>query len=206
MKPVKNLAIVFLMAISSVTALSQKSATAITYNTAVPLSRLNEYTGEMSWGGLGVEFKHFTSSDLTIGASLGWNVFSQLVRNETIQLNQGAVSGTNVRSVNSFPILANLNYFLGTRGDEIRPFIGMNAGLYFINRRFEIGVTALEKSNWHFGIAPEAGFWVPSSGGFFVVVTGRFNYAFEGGETFLNQKNDYAYWGVNIGLGWSYEL
>ena len=197
---------ILLLAAASETGFSQRTASALTYNMAFPMSRLNAYTREMSWRGLGFEFKQFMQKDLTVGVSLGWNIFAQLSRNETIQLTQGAVSGTNVRSVNAFPILANLDYFFGSRGEEIRPFIGINAGMYSIKRRFEIGVTAFEQSNWHFGIAPEAGFWVPLDRDLFLVVTGRYNYAFEAGETFLKEKNDYAYWGLNIGFGWSYNL
>jgi len=185
---------------------SQDMTTAITYNTAFPVGNLHKFTDEMSWRGIGLEFRDMKNADFGYGLVTGWNVFSQLGRGETIEFDNAAISGTNVRSVNSFPILLNANYFFGQRG-EVRPFLGLNAGTYYISRQFDIGTTSFFEDNWHFGLAPEGGFWVPVDRRTFIIFSGRYNYAFSAGETYLKGASTaYAYWGFNIGVGYSYDL
>jgi hypothetical protein len=185
---------------------SQDMTTAVTYNTAFPVGNLANFTSEMSWRGLGLEFRNVKGQNMSWGFVTGWNVFSELGRGETIHFDNADIYGTNVRSVNVFPLLLGADYFLGSRG-EVRPFLGVNAGMYYISRQFDIGVTSLWEDNWHFGVAPEGGFWVPVDRRTFVIFGARYNYAFSTGETYLLQDNNaYGYWGFNIGFGYSYDL
>jgi hypothetical protein len=185
---------------------SQDMTTAVTYNTAFPVGNLAGFTSEMSWRGLGLEFRDMKGQNMAFGFQTGWNVFSELAEHQTIEFDNAAISGTNVRSVNVFPILLNGDYFVGNKG-EVRPFLGVSTGMYYISRQFDIGTVSFFEDHWHFGLAPEGGFWVPVDRRTFIVFTTRYNVAFSTGDTYLKQDNNqYSYWGFNIGFGYSYDL
>jgi outer membrane protein W len=174
----------------------------ITWNMGFTTGRMAQFTDETSFSGFGVEFRRFTNDNVSFGGSFSWNVWSELT-GETITFNQGAVSGTQVRYVNSFPLMLNAHYHLGHKADDFRPFFGLNAGTYYILQRLEIGTLALDNDNWHFGLAPEAGFLMGISRGTYIIGTVRYNYAFDSGESLAGKDdNSYSYWGVNIGISW----
>jgi outer membrane protein W len=197
------LAIVAAVVLLTTTASAQKQLlSGLSWNMGFPNGRMAQFVDESSFSGFGVEFRRFTSDNTSFGGSFSWNVWSQLT-NETIQLNNGAVSGTQVRYINSFPLFLNAHYYLGHKSDDFRPFFGVNVGTYYILQRLEIGVWAFDNDNWHFGLAPEAGLLIGISRGTYLTGTLRYNYAFDSGTT-LGGKDDnsFAYWGVNIGISW----
>ena len=197
------LAIIAAVVLLTTTASAQKQLlSGITWNIGFPSGRMGDFLEETSLSGFGVEFSRFTSDNVAFGASFSWNVWSEL-SNQTIQLNNGAVSGTQVRYVNSFPLFLNAHYYLGHKADDFRPFFGLNVGTYYILQRLEIGVYAFDNDNWHFGVAPEAGFLFGIARGTYLTGTLRYNYAFDSGST-LGGKDDnsFSYWGVNVGISW----
>ncbi len=98
----------------------------ITWNIAMPAGNLSNFLDKTSFGGFGFETHYFMSDEFALGGSISWNYWSEMT-GETIPLKQGALSGTQIRYVNSIPLLLNATYYLGGRRDEIRPFLGLNA-------------------------------------------------------------------------------
>ena len=100
---------------------------------------------------------------ITLGLSFGWNIFDEKSY-EPIDLDYGAASGTitgtQVRTINSFPILVGFDHYFGKQND-MRTFIGVNTGVYYILQRLNIGVYQIDNDNWHFGLAPEGGVVMP---------------------------------------------
>ncbi len=80
-------------------------------------------------------------------------------------------------------------------------YLGAGLGAYYVIQRFEIGVVALEEDNWHFGVAPEAGFLFPM-GDALAIINTRFNYAFDAGEHIGGDLRDWMYWNVNVGYAY----
>jgi hypothetical protein len=77
-------------------------------------------------------------------------------------------------------------------------------GTYYTIQRFEIGVIALEETNWHFGGYPEVGIHFPLEE-MDIIVNGRYNIAFDSGESISSDSAKWTYWGINVGLayrGW----
>jgi hypothetical protein len=46
-------------------------------------------------------------------------------------------------------------YFVKRKG--IRPYIGLNAGGFYMLQRFDIGIHSFQEDEWQWGIAPEIG-------------------------------------------------
>jgi hypothetical protein len=185
---------------------SAQSLGSITYDMSFPSDNLSDFIDETSFKGFGIEGRWFQSKNLSFGISFAWTVFDQRV-DDPIQITQdgvnGTVSGTQIRVVNSLPILATAHYYTGKRRDKFRFYFGTGAGMYYIGQRLEIGLVAFESNNWHFGLAPEVGVLLNFSRELTMILNTKYNYAFSAGETLGGgDDNTYAYWGINVGFVW----
>ncbi len=158
---------------------------------------------DFSFRGIGIEARYLPErgAKYSFGFNFAWNVLNE--RNDfgternTISLPNADITGAQLRYFNSIPLLANASYYFGERGG-IRPYVAVNAGTYYIERRVEIGVSAITEDNWHFGWAPEVGLVVPLGRPEIALLTTiRYNWAFSAGGT-----GDQKYWGFNIGLAY----
>jgi opacity protein-like surface antigen len=180
---------------------AQDNVTSITYQPSVPSGDLEEYIAKTSWLGWGIEGRHFRSptSHFTLGFSFAWHVFDDRLTGTT-QIEQGAITGTQRRYVNSLPFLLTGNYYLSRKG-QFKTYIGAGAGAYYIVQRLDIGVWKKEESNWHFGVEAEVGTQFPL-GDIEGVVGIRYHYAFAAGETISGVERDYQYATVVVGLAY----
>ena len=165
------------------------------YGFAVPTGNTKDYTNEFSWRNFGVEGRRINEArTMSIGLSASWNVFFEKTTATSTLLNvPGHITGTQYRSINSFPILINAHHYFG-RPYRARPFIGINVGAYIMEVRDEIGLVALSETNVHFGGAPEIGFTVPR-GHQIWFVNGRFNATTRAGS--VPEQN---YFTVSLGV------
>jgi len=187
------------------TSVFAQSFGSITYNVAVPTDKLSNYIDQVSWRGFGLEGRWFQSSNLSFGVSFGWNVFDERA-NDVIQVADGgiggSVSGTQLRYVNSFPMMATGHFYIGKKRETLRLYFGTGVGTYYIKQRLEIGLVAFESDNWHFGLAPEAGVLIKLSRDATMIFDVKYNYAFSSGEALGGGDNDVQYWGFNLGFAW----
>ena len=158
---------------------------------------------DYSFRGLGIEARYVPSRDAnySFGFNVGWNVLNEKndfgTERNTISLPNADVSGTQLRYVNTVPLMGNASYYFGDRGG-IRPYVGVNAGTYYIERRVDIGVSAIVDDAWHFGWAPEVGLVVPLGRPEVALLTTiRYNWAFSAGGS-----GDQKFWGFNIGIAY----
>ena len=194
----KNIFILIMILGLSANLFAQRGYGGITWNIASPAEETKDYIDEVSYRGFGIEFRTFLTNHISFGGQTGWNIMDQRI-DGTIELENGAITGTQVRHLNAFPILLNLSFHLGSPRAAIRPYVGLNAGTYFIIQRFELGINALEQNNWHLGVAPEAGILFPTD--YLTVVTSlKYNRAFEAGTSITGEAKGYDYWGFNIGF------
>jgi hypothetical protein len=56
--------------------------------------------------------------------------------------------------------MLNSHIYIGGE-DCFRPYVGINAGGYYVWERFEMGLIVLEDKGMRWGVAPEAGFTIP---------------------------------------------
>jgi hypothetical protein len=197
------IAIAMLVLIGSWSSASaQDNITMITYQPSVAVGDLEDFIGETSWIGWGLEGRRFRdpTSKLTMGFSFAWNVFDERFTGTT-DFDQGAVTGTQRRWVNSLPFLITGDYYLN-RKSGFKPYVGVGAGAYYIVQRIDIGVFKREVTNWHFGVEGEAGFQFPL-GDIEGVVAARYNYAFAAGDALYGDPVDITYVSAIVGLAYT---
>ncbi|HMK39584.1 MAG TPA: OmpW family outer membrane protein [Bacteroidota bacterium] len=199
---VKILKTLVLAALLTATAMGQNQMSGITWNMGFPTGRMADFMDKTSFSGFGIDFNRFVGDNTSVGVSFSWNYWSEL-NSDIINLNNGAVSGTQVRYYNSFAMLLNARYYLSEKNSDFRPYAGINAGTYYITQRLDIGVYSFQNDHWHFGLAPEAGFLMEVSRGTYLNANFRYNYAVKSGTTYSGQDNTLAYWGINVGLDWA---
>ena len=157
------------------------------------------FVEDFSFRGVGFEGRYFPRNrdNLSFGIATSWNVLNEEIRGETVSL-PGAdlTADTQLRTVNAFPILATSHLYFGERGG-VRPYVGVGAGAYFIERRAELSIIAVDSGNWHFGWAPEAGIAVPLHRDLVLLGNARYNWAFSSGES-----GDQQYWSFGLGLAY----
>ncbi len=172
-----------------------------TYGAAVPTSDTKSFTDQSaSWRNFGVEGRRALDDHFALGFSVGWNVFDDKTT-ETASFDGIDVTGTQFRYVNSFPLLLTAHYYIGRRiaayRSGVRAFVGAGVGAYVIENRVDIGLFSLSKTNWHPGVAPEAGLVWKASGPWALSLSGRYNYAAESNDV------KHAYWTFSAGIAWS---
>ncbi|MCL7926533.1 MAG: porin family protein [marine benthic group bacterium] len=174
----------------------------ITYNmsatASLPGSSDSDVTfvDDFSFRGIGLEARYVPNrgGNLSYGFSGSWNVLNEKT-DEVVNLPGAAIGGTQLRYFNSVPLLVNAHYYFGSRGG-IRPYAGINAGTYWIERRVDIGISSIKDDNWHFGWAPELGVIVPlGRPEVALIANARYNWAFSAGGS-----GDQKYWGFNVGF------
>lgn len=185
---------------------SAQSLGNMTYNMSFPTGKLSDYIDKPSFKGFGMEGRWFSNKNISFGLSFAWTVYDQRVTDPIQIVNEGlsgTISGTQIRIVNSLPILATAHYYVGKRRDQFRFYFGTGAGMYYIKQRLEIGLVAFESDNWHFGLAPEAGVLISLNRDFTMIFNAKYNYAFSAGKPLGGgDDNTYAYWGINVGFVW----
>jgi len=199
--------IIAVIAIVSCTSFAQELLTNVTWNFGIPVSKMSEFTQDMTWRGFTIAGRRFLDKYNSVGLTFGWNIFDEKSYdpiNISGKNGSGTISGTQVRSVNSFPMLVGIHHHYGKR-DDMRAFVGLNTGMYYILQRLDMGVYRIDNDNWHFGVAPEAGLIIPFDGdktAFYF--GGRYNYAFDSGTALGgNENNFYSYWELNVGFAFS---
>lgn len=170
--------------------------TAVTYNMAVPFSSTQEFTGDFSPLGIGVDVRYKLRTDVSVGAAFAWQEFD-VKTDEVVELDNAAFQGTQFRWTNTIPILVNAHYYVTQLSDRVQPFVGLHLGAYWLGRRVDVGVYTVDQSTWHFGMAPEIGVAF-SVGRFLPVLMVRYNYAFSSADT-----GDQSFLNFNLGLAFN---
>ncbi len=189
----------FVLLVSSPAARAQDWFGAATWQVSFPTSDTKNFVDAVSFRGVGLDFRKVVRPATTAGLALGWNVFHQRVTG-TYEIKNGAVTGTQDRYINSFPIMAGVHRYFGERGGP-RPYVGLNAGAMVIIRTFAVGVFSTEEDSWDWGVAPEVGVIIPTQTGAALMINGRYNWSFTH-QNLLDQDEDLTYWGINVGFVW----
>ncbi len=169
------------------------------YNTVQASGDAEQFAGGWSWRGGSFGGRRMVRDNTSVGFWAGWHVMYE-VSNETVSFlgeNRGLdVTGVQYRYINAFPIMLNAHWYGGTTG-RLRPYVGLNAGTYFIERRLEVGLVAFDDDNWHFGLAPEVGVTFPLGWNARGLFNARFNWAASAGGS-----GDITYWNLGFGVAW----
>lgn len=175
---------------------------ALTYSVSVPSGDTKDIIGDISWRGMGLDYRYMVQKNLSVGLYFGWNTMYERVTGQT-ELNTdppGTIYGTQDNTINSFPIMVSAHYYLGER-KQLRPYIGLNAGGSIMLQQKAIGIFEWNNDQWQWGIAPEAGVAIPVERDFGLLINGKYNMLFTGQDAIGTDVNN-AYWSINVGFIW----
>jgi hypothetical protein len=168
----------------------------VSYQFSIPLGNTATYTPPVSWRGIGLDVATFIQRDLAVGLAFGWNVFFDNTTS-TISFNNTRITGNQDRALNVWPTLVNARWFPKLSSNrDIQPYIGANIGGYIIEQYLAIGLTAVQETHYHFGLAPEIGVFFQQPFGA-VFLNARYNMAFASGGVPFQQ-----FLSLNLGYAW----
>jgi hypothetical protein len=166
----------------------------LTYDLSFPTHDTYRHVQNVSMAGFGLDARQMLSEQTSFGVSFHWNAFKDN-RLEQVDNGKGSFISIDDRSLESFPLLMSTHFYFFSEADMIRPYIGTNVGTYYIIRRQNIdGVRRVDK-NWHLGIAPDIGVMIEFIQDIYLMLTVRYNYAFEAGALPAQ-----SYWGIVFGF------
>jgi outer membrane protein len=90
-------------------------ATSVHYSFGLPTGDLKDFTDNTSFRGIVFDAKKLQSEQFSIGFSLGWQVFKDRLEG-TFSEEGRDITGTQVRYVNTLPIMVTGHYHLGEPG------------------------------------------------------------------------------------------
>jgi hypothetical protein len=191
-----------LIASSNASAIEGEKLTAVSWNVGLATEDMKTFVDNTSMRGFGLQGRWFVRSRLSLGLLWEWQVFDYSTK-EAIETSGITVSGQQYRYVNAFPFLATAHLYLGRPG-ATRLYVGGGAGAYYIMKRLEIGLVAIDDDNWHWGVAPEAGLLLPIGdmyGHQNLMVAGKLNFAVG-----TDDSIDFTWYEVVLGITWNPEF
>jgi hypothetical protein len=188
----KIICAVLLVLLTAAPAIGQDMMPYITYTIGIPTGDFGDWLGETSYYGFEVGARNFTNNNFAWGFATGWNSFSEKTSGTT-QVESGAITGTRIREMQTFPLLVSAHYYFGRR-NKVRPYVGLNTGVYFISQSSSLGVYADTDTDAHFGLTPELGVNIPV-GDYGLMLNAKYAYAFEGSGNMA-----FSWLAINIGF------
>ena len=163
-----------------------------TWGMSIADGTTHDYISETSFRNFGLEGRKFIAPKTSIGLSLNWTVLNEETT-EATKIPGGAISGTQFRYINAFPLLVTAHKYFGD-DEKLMFFVGAGVGAYAVERRTEIGLFAVDTDTWHFGLAPEVGLLMPLGWRAKGFLNARYHLTSEA-EGF-----DYQWWDIRIGI------
>lgn len=178
----------------------QENFWGVAYTTGLTSGDASDYIDSFSWRGIEVNYRRYQTRNISWGFTAGWQVFHdksfQLVEGELeIEGEEigGAISGTQYRYINAFPLLATAHYTYGPQfGTQV--YGGLGVGAYYVERRTELGLVAFTKDTWHFGATPELGVMFPVGTDAKMYLNAKYNW------TATSSDVNYNFFSFNIGF------
>jgi outer membrane protein W len=153
--------------------------TIVAYSTAMSVGSTNDFIDQFSFAGFSFDWRSRLKEKFWAGVSIGWQVLYNKAE-RTSEIGNVALTGTQVRHLNTFPLLLTGHYYHSSEDGKIQPYGGLGAGVYASEWRVDVGLLTASSVTWHFGLAPELGVVLPMGSNRFSL-SSRFNYAFESG-------------------------
>jgi hypothetical protein len=178
------------------------------YDVSLPMGDSKDFVGSgLSFRGFTIGGRKMIKKNVSIGGSIGWHVFNDkmedvetpfdftlIFEDESEDDISGSLTGTQFRYINSFPFMVNAHYY---SNDPVRSsttfYGGLSIGAMAIKNRVEVGVLAIDDTNWHLGIVPEIGIFKRINTVYYINAGLRYNHAFSSGDV----KHSY----LNFSLG-----
>jgi outer membrane protein W len=153
------------------------------YGIALPAGETRDFISTASFRGFSFEFGRFFTKKISVGFLFAWNVFHENYPIDTYEFDNLALTGKLYRYINAFPLMVAGRYHFMDES-QFRPYLGIASGAVIINKVSDMGLYREQNKNWHFGLAPGAGFIIELGSEAFFNMGARYNHAFKsGGDT-----------------------
>lgn len=129
------------------------------YAMAVPVGDLHTYINDPSFRGFNFGYRSMVEPNTAVGVDLGWQTFFERVEKGTYEFGTSAITGTQYRYTNTFNASLQVDHVFAD-GKDVRPFIGLGAGMLYAKRRLDVGLYSIDQDSWQFLLQPEAGVWL----------------------------------------------
>jgi len=132
----------------------------LSWNMALPVGKSSNYNyiNSFSVRGTELEFGKYINSHLSVGASIGWNVFYDNLGFGTYNYNGMTVTGDAFNYVNSVPMMVKANYyFRDISNTGFVPYLSLGVGTTFQKHVVDISYLQFTNKGWMATIAPEVG-------------------------------------------------
>lgn len=160
----------------------------LNYQMSVPLSKVNDYTGKMSFRGMDIEYHQFLGEKFSVGGMIGWNVFykdkGKLTGDFTFKGNTDihTITGYQFRYINTVPIMAIGRYYFTEQNSRFRPYAGVGIGTSWTEMKLDLGQFSSTESRWQFAFAPEIGTLIPVNDQFGFNIGAKYMYGTKSGN------------------------
>jgi hypothetical protein len=171
----------------------------MTWQMSLPIGETQEFVDEVSFRGMGLDFRKRLRGGTFASVEMAWNVFHQR-SDELFEFDSGAVSGSQDHYINAFPIMIGVHQYFG-KPRSTRMHVGLNVGGYLFVQTLRIGVTEFEEDTWEWGVAPEAGVAIPIQTGLWFEINARYHWS-PTPETLLGRDTELTYYQFNLGFMW----
>ena len=184
----------------------QKSLMTFSYQMGFPSADLKGWLPENDYLGWDFEMKTMVTHNLALGGHIGYQGFYKKYPRDTYEFPQGAITTTVFKYYYTIPMQGVATWYFIPEG-FVQPFLSMNVGMNYNERRGEIGIYVIEDNSWNFSFAPEAGVIVPFGkyAQWGLNLRGKYNYnVYSRDYDQLFNFNQLSYWNVMIGLTYTW--
>jgi len=151
----KKIYITIVAILVALSAFSQDDLFYISYGPSIPLGKTSDYTEKMSWRGFGFGYSQFVNENIAVGFDISWSTYDELLKDETLEYNNLTITGTQYRYINTVPVHATIQYYMGD--EYLKYFVGFGIGTSWTEKITDIGAYSILNSEWQFSFAPEVG-------------------------------------------------
>lgn len=181
----------------AVSAQSKGWMATLNYNVAVPGQQMESFINNTSLLGFAIDARKFVSPKVSVGASLGHQVFYWKT-GETVSLENGFFGTTQYKFLNTLPLMLSSHYHF-TMSRNVHPYLGLNVGGYYGWQRAEMGIVVKEDRQWRWGLAPEFGVLFPV-GAMHMNVGTKLSYLGLPGDAMLGDPREQLFMSIFVGL------
>jgi hypothetical protein len=199
MKTIKFILIAIFLIAFSTNVFSQGYMTNLTYNVSLPMGDTKDYISETSFRGFSAEWRSFITKNTSWGIFGGWQVLYERTT-DRISLPQTDISGTQDRTINTFPLMLTGHFYIGKSG-EFQLTAGMGLGTQYVSQRFAIGLYAFEEDNWRAAVMPDVGVIIPLTEESGISLNARYHWTAKG-KSITREDTSLTYLTVAVGVAY----
>jgi len=166
----------------------------LTYDAGIPFSSTREFTNQVSWRGLTLDFDRFIGDNVAVGMGFSWSTFVEKEPDSDYQLENLLLHGTQVKYINDIPLTARISWYQPVNTMDLYGSLGVGTAWQELRR--EVGTFAFVGSYWQFAMIPEVGLIFPV-GSSYLTAKVRYVQAFE-----TSEAPDLSYMSIGVGFAW----